>query len=416
MSAERVAPQNLAAEETVLGAILTAGAFEREANAKVVAAIRATGLQADDFYRASHGQLYRAALALDERGKPTDAILLADELGVDEDGRTRLHDLAALVPATANAAHYARLVVEAAGRREEAAVGRALRDGALNGGLRADDELRQRVAGLLAPQRSADDLAWLERASDLLNEPDPGPTPFLVDRLIVEAAILALVGSWKVAKTWVMLELTLAVVTGRDAFDAYAVAEPGPVILVLEESGRDALHRRLDCLRRGYGLKEQALAELHFSANRRVRLNDPRWQERLLAAAAARQPRAIFLDPFVRLKGAEVNESDQREIGPVLDFLRDLRDQARAAVGYASHTGHEGRHQRGSSDFEGYWVAAGADEGEGRRGRSDHRGGASRGRVGPPVPLRARLRRDHPLAADERDHERAGAPRRAVPA
>jgi hypothetical protein len=261
------------------------------------------------------------------------------------------------VPATANAGHHARLIVDAAERREEHDVARALRRAAVNGGLPATPEVRERLARLLQPRRSADGLTWLERASDLLAEPDPGPTPFLVAELVVAAAIFALVGSWKVAKTWVMLELAIAIVTGRDAFGAYAVEEPGPVILVLEESGRKALHRRLDCLRRGYGLKEGALADLHFSANRRVRLNDPRWQDRLLAAAAEIEPRATFFDPWVRVKGAEVNESEQYDVGPVLEFIRYLRDESSAVVGYAGHTGHEGGHMRGTSDLEGYWES-----------------------------------------------------------
>ena len=59
------------------------------------------------------------ALALYAKGEPVDAITLVDELeqrgeldGVG--GRVRIHELAALVPATANAAHYARIVREMA--------------------------------------------------------------------------------------------------------------------------------------------------------------------------------------------------------------------------------------------------------------------------------------------------------------
>jgi replicative DNA helicase len=105
-----VPPQNLDAEESVLGAMmLSPGAIG------AVSEI----LDASDFYRDSHGRIYRAALALYARGEPVDAITLVDELeqrGELEDvgGRTRVHELAALVPASANAGHYARIVREMA--------------------------------------------------------------------------------------------------------------------------------------------------------------------------------------------------------------------------------------------------------------------------------------------------------------
>jgi replicative DNA helicase len=74
---------------------------------------------AEDFYRQSHGRIYRAALALYGHGDPVDAITLVDELdkrGELEDigGRSKVHELAALVPASANAGHYARIVHEMA--------------------------------------------------------------------------------------------------------------------------------------------------------------------------------------------------------------------------------------------------------------------------------------------------------------
>jgi replicative DNA helicase len=105
-----VPPQNLDAEESVLGAMmLSPGAIG------AVSEI----LDAGDFYRESHAKVYRAALALYARGEPVDAITLVDALeerGELEDagGRVRIHELAALVPATANAAHYARIVGEMA--------------------------------------------------------------------------------------------------------------------------------------------------------------------------------------------------------------------------------------------------------------------------------------------------------------
>jgi replicative DNA helicase len=72
-----------------------------------------------EFYREGHAKIYRAALALFAKGEPVDAITLVDELderGELEDvgGKARLHELAALVPASANARHYAEIVRESA--------------------------------------------------------------------------------------------------------------------------------------------------------------------------------------------------------------------------------------------------------------------------------------------------------------
>ncbi len=109
-SAAPVPPQNLDAEESVLGAMmLSPGAIG------AVSEI----LDAADFYRESHGKIYRAGLGLYARGEPVDAITLVDELEErgelgDAGGRVRIHELAALVPAAANAGHYARIVREMA--------------------------------------------------------------------------------------------------------------------------------------------------------------------------------------------------------------------------------------------------------------------------------------------------------------
>ena len=72
-----------------------------------------------EFYRESHAKIYRAALALYAKGEPVDAITLVDELDERGDleqvgGKVRIHELAALVPASANARHYASIVREAA--------------------------------------------------------------------------------------------------------------------------------------------------------------------------------------------------------------------------------------------------------------------------------------------------------------
>jgi replicative DNA helicase len=109
-SSAPVPPQNLEAEESVLGAMMISPG--------AIGAVSEI-LDAGDFYRESHAKVYRASLALYAKGEPVDAITLTDELEERGEleavgGRVRLHELAALVPASANAAHYARIVHETA--------------------------------------------------------------------------------------------------------------------------------------------------------------------------------------------------------------------------------------------------------------------------------------------------------------
>jgi replicative DNA helicase len=107
-----VPPQNLDAEESVLGAMMLSPLA-------IGAVTESTNISAADFYRESHGHIYKAIIALYAKGEPVDAITVVDELDragtLDAvGGADRVHELAALVPAASNAAHYARIVSEMA--------------------------------------------------------------------------------------------------------------------------------------------------------------------------------------------------------------------------------------------------------------------------------------------------------------
>ena len=105
-----VPPQNLEAEESVLGAMLL--------SPTAVGTVSEI-LDASHFYRESHARIYRAALALWAKGEPVDAITLVDELDERSEleaigGQSKVAELAALVPSTSNVEHYARIVREMA--------------------------------------------------------------------------------------------------------------------------------------------------------------------------------------------------------------------------------------------------------------------------------------------------------------
>jgi AAA domain len=197
---------------------------------------------------------------------------------------------------------------------------------------------------------------WLLDAADLLAQPDPGPTPWLVQDLIVDQAIIAFVGRWKTTKSYGLLHICISIATGEPAFGTLEIPNPGPVIFVNEESGRAAMWRRLDALCRGRAIDPDRLrGQLHIAANARVKLDDPGWQTELQALGQDLQPRLFAFDPLARMKAPGRKENVQDDMAPLIEFIRDLREQTKAGAGFVHHTGHIGDQMRGSSDLESAW-------------------------------------------------------------
>ncbi|HEX2771117.1 MAG TPA: replicative DNA helicase [Micromonosporaceae bacterium] len=107
---ERTPPQDIAAEQCVLGGML----LSKDAIADVIEIIKSV-----DFYKPAHATIYDAILDLYGRGEPADPITvaaaLADAGGLGRvGGAPYLHTLIASVPTAANAGYYARIVGERA--------------------------------------------------------------------------------------------------------------------------------------------------------------------------------------------------------------------------------------------------------------------------------------------------------------
>ena len=119
---EKIIPQDITAEQSVLGAMLIdAGAVEKMAET----------LREEDFYRPSHRIIYRAMLSLQSRNQPVDMVTVVDELNKnnaldDVDGIRYITLLANTVPTAANVAHHARIVAEKAFYRQLVESGTAL--------------------------------------------------------------------------------------------------------------------------------------------------------------------------------------------------------------------------------------------------------------------------------------------------
>jgi replicative DNA helicase len=138
-------PQNLEAEQSVLGAVLLS-------DTTLPALIIDEKLHPDDFYRPSHGAIYQAMLDLHSIGEPVDALTLVEHLKQAGEldsvgGRAAIDLLSAAVPAVGNVRQYAKIV------RDNAMLRRL---------LHASFDIQQRVHSHEAPPRELVDLA--ERA------------------------------------------------------------------------------------------------------------------------------------------------------------------------------------------------------------------------------------------------------------
>jgi replicative DNA helicase len=106
MSIDRLPPQSIDAEQSVLGALL----IDRDAIIEV-----AEILKPADFYRPIHGGVYAAVLDLYERREPVDIVTVSEVLERRGEldaagGSAYLASLINLTPTAVNAAHYARIV------------------------------------------------------------------------------------------------------------------------------------------------------------------------------------------------------------------------------------------------------------------------------------------------------------------
>ncbi|MGL5405405.1 MAG: replicative DNA helicase [Propionibacteriaceae bacterium] len=107
---DRTPPQDLAAEQSVLGAMM----MSKDAIADCLEIVKSI-----DFYRPAHEMIFEAILDLYGRGEPADAITVAAELSKRDQigkigGPVYLHDLLSTVSIAANASYYADIVKEKA--------------------------------------------------------------------------------------------------------------------------------------------------------------------------------------------------------------------------------------------------------------------------------------------------------------
>ncbi len=190
------------------------------------------------------------------------------------------------------------------------------------------------------------------RAADVAGELT-GPQ-WLVASLWARAGVGILGGAPKCCKSWLALEMALAVASGAPCLGSFEVGDAGGVLLYMAEDAAPVVKARLSgiCQHRGLDL---TTLPVHLITAPALRLDRERDQGRLRDSVAKYAPRLLILDPFVRLH--RIDENDAGQVSALLGYLRELSRAYDLAVLVVHHarkngtSGQPGNSLRGSGDF-----------------------------------------------------------------
>ena len=177
---------------------------------------------------------------------------------------------------------------------------------------------------------------------------------WLIDGLWAEEAVGIVGGEPKCCKSFLALDMAVAVASGTACLRRYAVARAGRVLLFAAEDALHIVRARLDGICCAAGVK-LADTDIQVITAPSVRLDLEVDRKSLADTVAALQPRLLILDPFVRLH--RVDENISGEVAPLLAYLRELQRRHRLAVVVVHHAkkgagkARAGQALRGSSEF-----------------------------------------------------------------
>lgn len=183
--------------------------------------------------------------------------------------------------------------------------------------------------------------------------PKPAEQRFLVEHLWGEGAVGIVGGEPKCCKSFLALDLAVAVASGRPCLRRFAVHQPGPVLLFAAEDALHIVRERLDGIAAAARIGLEGLP-LHVITSPGLRLDLDGDRNALRQTVAQLRPRLLVLDPFVRLHRRNENAAD--EVAPMLAYLRQLQREHETSVLLVHHArkgGHArpGQALRGSSEL-----------------------------------------------------------------
>jgi archaellum biogenesis ATPase FlaH len=324
----RVPPQNLEAEQSVLGAILLDNDAINQAR---------EFLSPDDFYRDSHRLIFRAMVELKDRKQPIDAITLTDALtarGALEriGGPAYIAELASIVPTAANVVHYARIVHDKARLRVAGQIGQELAIAACEN---ADpDEITTEA------QRSLERIRFPRAGQPVLglrgDQISPTETDWFWEGYIARGCLTLFDGDPGEGKSTLTIDLAAHVSRGRDFPDASPCPQGIAIIASAEDSPSATIIPRLIAARAD-------LANVHIvpiardTADGPQLLTLPEDLEILENTVVRTRAILVIIDPLSAFTSNKINSRIDTDVRRLLAGLTGVAERTGAVVVVVRH-------------------------------------------------------------------------------
>lgn len=171
----------------------------------------------------------------------------------------------------------------------------------------------------------------IESGRQLLLKPDL-PVQWLIESIWTDKSRGIIAGNPGVGKTWLALDMLIAVCTGLLCLDHYAVKK-SPVLLIEEEASEQNLSRRVRAMVKGRGLKETDMDDFYHITRQYARI--PRDTDEIISIILANRIKFIVFDSMRRFHTAKENSAD--EMQPILDSFAKISDKGVCSVAIIHH-------------------------------------------------------------------------------
>ena len=184
-------------------------------------------------------------------------------------------------------------------------------------------------------------------------EERPRARRWMVEALWSEQGVGIVGGEPKCGKSFLALDLAVAVAAGVPCLRHFHAARSGAVLLFAAEDAGHIVRARLEGIAKAAGATFDSL-DIAVIDVPTLRLDHRADRQRLVETVQRVSPRLVVLDPLVRLH--RVDENTVADVAPILGFLRDIQRRFETAVLLVHHArksggSRPGQALRGSSEL-----------------------------------------------------------------